>query len=338
MVLRILGLSLVILFSVALVLPLSSVAQSFDGSLEDNSGNAFTLSARPQYPAPYSQTILSVLSSSLELSSAIMTVSVAGKEIYKGTVQPVAVTLGKAGSVANVKVTISLGDIHYSQTLFIQPQDVVLIAEPISSAPPLYPGKSLVPLEGSVRFVAMATLKDAGDKALNPETLSYAWTVDGTQIANISGIGKETIMVASPLQYRERAVSVTARSQDGNLVGGASFSFTAEEPSVRIYQNDPLFGIRFDHALSDTYRIASTEKTFYAAPFSLSTTNGEPLLQWFLNGESVQTGNSITLRPSGSGQGDASLSLVASAGNSAVATENLSLSFGTQSGFNFFGL
>lgn len=321
--------------ALAFILPVSASAQSLN-SLGDI-GPSFTLSATPQYPAPNGSVILTFLSGSLDLTSATLSVQVDGKNIYRGTVQPVTVALGKAGSITSVKATISSGGATYSQSLNLQPQDVSLIAEPISSAPPLYPGKPFVPLEGNVRVVAVANLKNTSGASLDPATLSYAWTVDNTDIANSSGIGKETIIVASPLQYRGRDVSVTVRSQNGSLVGGASLSLSPMEPSVRIYENDPLLGIRFDHALSGRYDIAS-EATLYAAPFSLPTTNGMPLLQWFLNGSAAQTGNSITLRPTGSGKGNASLSLVASSGSYTTATANLSLSFGETKGINLFGL
>lgn len=301
-------------------------------------GSSFTLSVAPQYPAPYGKATLSFLSSSLDLINATVTVTANGKKIYKGSVQPVAVTLGRGGEVMNVTATISSGGVNYSQTLSIQPQEVALIAEPISSAPPLYPGKPLVPLEGSVRVVAVANLKNASGKSLEPATLAYSWTVDGVQIANSSGIGKEAIMVASPLQYRERTVSVVVMSANGSLVGGASLSLSPLEPSVQIYENDPLLGILYDHALSGGYTIAGAESTLYAAPFSLPTTSGAPLIRWFLNGNAAQTGSSITLRPTGSGEGSASLSLVASAGSYTTATTNLSLSFGAKPGSNFFGL
>ena len=315
------------------LLPLAVSAQAISDQ------ETFTVSVSPQYPAPYSQATLSFLSSTLDLNNAIITVSVSGKEIYKGSVRPVAVSIGGAGSVTAVKVTATSSGKNYSQTLSIQPQDVVLIAEPISSAPPLYPGKSLVPLEGDVRVIAMANIQNAKGKVIDPSALSYSWTVDDTQIANASGIGKQAIIVASPFQYRTRHVSVAITSQDGGLVGGASLSLTALDPSVRIYKNDPLLGILYDHALSGTYAISDTEDTLYAAPFSLPTSNGAPLIQWFLSGSIAQTGNSITLRPTGSGQGTASLSLVASAGGSTKATENLSLSFGAASGgLGLFGL
>lgn len=322
-------------FFILALLPTSAFAQSL-GSVSD--GTPFTLSVRPQYPTPYGQATVSLVSSTLDLANALMTVSLAGKEIYKGTVQPLAIPLGKAGSVANVKVTISSNGVPYSQSVFIQPQDVVLIAEPISSAPPLYLGKPLIPLQGSVRVVAMANLQDARGKTLAPNTLSYAWTVDNMQIANSSGIGRTAILVASPLQYRARSVSVAVASQNGSLVGGASLSLVAEEPSVRIYQSDPLLGIRFDHALPDQYAITDTETTLFAAPFSLPTTSGAPLIQWFLNGEEAQTGSTLTLRPTGSGEGSASLSLTASTGNATTANANLTLFFGAAKRFNLFGL
>jgi hypothetical protein len=325
--------------AIALILPSAALAQFMGGAGDvTDATQTFTASIDPQYPPPFSQATLSVLSSTLDLTDATMDVSVNGKGIYSGSVQSLAIPLGKAGSVADVQVTIISDGTSNIQTLSVQPQDVALIAEPISSSPPLYPGKSLVPLEGNTRVVAMANLQDAKGNALDPLTLSYAWTVDDTQMADSSGIGKNAIIVASPLEYRSSSVSVVVQSQDGTLVGGDSLSLTASEPSVQIYENDPLLGILFDHALSDSYTISNAEDTLYAAPFSFPTSSGAPLLQWFLNGDLAQTGNSITLRPTGSGQGTASLSFVASAGESTRADEELSLSFGAAPSTGLFGL
>lgn len=322
--------------TIALLLPTIASAQSIDGSLMNT--DPFTISVSPQYPAPLSRATLSFLSSTLTLSNATLTVSSGGKNVYKGSVQPVTISLGKAGSVANILVTLSSGGSAYSRSVVIQPQDVALIAEPLSSAPVLYPGKPSVPLGGDVRVVAVANLKDAGGKTLDPSSLSYAWTVDGTQIADSSGIGRAALTVAAPLQYRERTVSVTVESQSGSLVGGASLSLSSREPSVRVYANDPLLGIRFDHALSNSYAISGAEMSLFAVPFSFPTTGGAPLVQWFLNGAAAQAGNSITLRPAGSGQGSAALSLTTWSGNSSRVSEDLSLTFGAKPSSNFFGL
>lgn len=321
--------------ALALLLPATSAAQS----LGDLGGNdSFTISVDPSYPAPYSQATLSLVSSAINLSNATMIVSIAGKETYRGNVQPVSVALGKAGSITKVTITISSGGTSQKQTISIQPQDVALVVEPVSSAPPLYPGKPFIPLGGDSRVVAVANLRSANGKPLDPTTLSYLWTVDGAQIASASGIGKEAVLVASPLKYRSRSVSVVVTSQDGTLIGGASTALLPLDPSVRIYENDPLLGIRYGRTLSGSFAMNDAETTLFAAPFSLPTTSGEPSLRWFLNGAEAQTGPTVTLRPAGSGRGSASLSLVASAGDYARATANLLLSFGAASGFSFFGL
>lgn len=321
--------------ALALTLPLAAAAQ-FGGGLGDTS--PFTLDVTPQYLSPYSRAVISVQSSSLDLTNATMTVSVADKKTYEGNVQPTSVTLGGAGSATSVKVIIVSDGKTFTQTASIRPQDVALILEPVSSVPPLYKGKSLVPLEGGVRVVAVANLRNASGVALDPITLAYSWTVDDTKITSSSGIGRSSLVVASPLQYRARTVSVAVSSQDGALVGGNSVSLSPQEPSMRLYENDPLFGIRFDRALSSTYAIKGTEATLYAAPFSFPITSGAPLLQWFVNGSAAQTGSLITLRPSGDGEGSASLSVTASSGDRTTTNTNILVTFGAKPSSNFFGL
>ncbi len=318
------------------LLPITASAQSLASPLGNT--NTFSITVTPQYPAPLGQAVISLLSSELDLTNATVSVSVNGKQIYKGSARPIIVPLGKGGSVSTVLVTVSYGDGQYQESVTIQPQEVSLIAEPVATAPALYLGKPFVPLEGTTRVVAVASLRDAGGKTIDPATLSYAWTVDGAQIAGSSGIGKSAVMVASPLRYRNRQVSVAIQSQDGALVGGAALSLSSEEPRIRIYENNPLLGIRYDHALSNTYAIAESEASLYAAPYSLPKLGRAPVLRWFLNGSPAQTGSSLTLRPAGVGRGTAELSVTASAGTEAIATAALTISFGSQAGSNFFGL
>lgn len=316
-------------------LPGVALAQSID-SLTNT--DPFTLSVQPLYPAPGNSVLISALSANIDLNNALMDVSVAGKNIYHGSVRAVSVPLGAAGVLTTATVVITDGDTKYTKTVSVRPEDVALIVEPRATTPPLYPGKPAEPLNGNVRVVALASFRDGSGKAIDPTTLSYSWTVDDAQQANSSGIGKNTLMVMMPLQYRGRSVSVVVQSLNGAFTSGTTLSLIPQEPTVRIYENDPLLGIRYDHALSNNYTIAGAEATLYAAPFSFPTLGGTPLLTWFLNGTRAQQGNSITLRPTGSGQGSASLSLVADSGDTAQATANLSLIFGATAKTNFFGL
>lgn len=309
---------------------------SLDASIV--AADPFTISINPTYPAPYSQAAISFLSASIDLANATLTLSQNGTQLYKGNVQTVPVSLGRAGSVSSVRATIYSAGMSYSKTVVIQPQDVSIIAEPVASAPVLYPGKPLAPLEGTVRVVAVANLRDAAGKILSPASLSYTWTVDGAQIASASGIGRTSILVASPLQYRSRSVSVVVQNQSGGLAGSAELTFSPSEPTVRIYEQDPLLGIRFEHALSANFSIGDTEKSLYAASFSFPLLRGAPLVRWSLNTALAQIGSSITLRPAGSGQGTAALSVTASASDAASASADISLLFGAKPKVSIFNL
>jgi hypothetical protein len=323
-------------FALSLVVPELVAAQSLDGLGADGTASVFSISVLPEHPLPLSTATLS-FPTSLETANATLSVRVDGKAIYQGSVKPVSITVGKAGAPTRVSATLTNPGGSYDATLSIQPQDVVLVAEPIASVSPLYSGKPSIPLDGTVRMVAFASLRTSSGIQFDPSSLSYIWTVDDTLLTNASGIGKNVLVVASPFQYRSRTVSVTVTSGDGTLSGGASTTLSPADPHVRIYENDPLLGIRFERALSSAFTINTAEQSFYGAAFNVPTSKGTPNMNWFLNGEAAQTGSTITLRPTGSGAGTASLSFVVSGGESTTATGNLSIIFGN-SGSNFFGL
>ena len=113
-----------------LLLPLTVGAQSFPGL--GSVGSSFTLSVAPQYPAPYGEALVTPSSGSIDLARATLTATAGGKEIYKGSIRSFSVPLGKAGSVVNVKATVTIGGASYVQTVAIVPQDVALIVEPVA--------------------------------------------------------------------------------------------------------------------------------------------------------------------------------------------------------------
>ncbi len=314
------------------IVPITVNAQSFTKTIP------FTVSVSPQHPQAYSAATLSFLSGSLNLSNSTITVSIGGKEAYRGNIKPISIFLGAPGKSTKVSIAISTNGVVYHKNISITPEDVSIIVEPNSSVPPLYLGKPLIPLGGTSRVIAIANLHSANGSVIPPSSLSYTWTIDGTRVVSVSGIGRTTVIIASPLQYRTRTVSVVVQNQNGNLTGNASLSLSPQEPSVRIYKHDPLLGILFDHALANSLTISSAETALYGASFSLPTTNGTPLLQWFLNGNFAQSGNTLTLRPTGAGKGSARISLTASSGTLATANTTLSLSFGASTRTNLFGL
>jgi len=312
-------------------LPAAAFAQAFP--TED----PLTVTVSPQYPQPFSTATLTFTSSSVDLANATLSVKEGASTVYTGNAGPVGIALGAPGKPVRLSVTATSDGTPYTQTVTIVPQDVALVAEPQSSAPPLYVGKPLVPQGGSTRVVAAANLRTPAGAPLDPRALSYAWTVDDTELSAASGIGKDALVVASPLEYRASTVSVVVSSQDGAEIGGDSLTLMPEDPLVRVYENDPLRGIRFDRALSGTYAIANSESSLYAAAYSFPTDQGGPSVRWFLGGSLAQTGPLVTLRPTGSGTGSATLSVSAESADGTSASSGLSLTFGTNSS-GIFGL
>ncbi|HVM58827.1 MAG TPA: hypothetical protein VMT80_00635 [Candidatus Paceibacterota bacterium] len=320
------------LLAILALAPLPSNAQTVGSTAP------FTLSMSPQYATPGGSVTLTPLSSTMNLANATLAIFVNGKQVYSGNVAPTQVTVGPAGAVTTIKASVTSGGAAYSQTLSIIPQDVSLIIEPIASAPALYAGKPPVPLEGAVRLIAVASFETGTGKATDPSALSYSWTVDGAKDPSLSGIGKNAVTVASPLQYRRRTVSVAIENADRSLAGGASLSFSAQNPSVRLYEDDPLLGIRFDSALAGSYHMPASEAALFAAPFGFPISTGAPSMEWFLNGAAAQAGPVITLRPTGSGQGSASLTFSAKGGLYTTAAQALTVTYGASSNSGLFGL
>lgn len=325
--------SIIVIAIVAALLPTFSFAQTADPS------KPFTVGISPQYPRPLSSVTITPSSNALSVTSATMQVEVNGKKTYSGNAVPVSVSVGPLGSLTTIKVNLASNGTKYSTVFSIRPQDISLVIEPNSTVPPLYPGKPFVPIQGSVRLVAIANLRDAKNKAIPPNQIAYLWSVEDTRIDSASGIGKDTFTAASPAQYRSGQVSVTAQSLDGKTAVGTSVNLEPTASFLRIYETDPLLGVLFDTALGGSFTMAASQKTFFAAPYSFSTTQGAPLLRWFLNGSAAQTGSLITLRPTGTGAGSASLSVTGSGGDSMVASTQTSVTFGSNSSkLGIFGL
>ncbi len=314
-----------------LLAPLTGLAQV-------GSTDPFTLTVTPTYPRPNAPILLTPQSTQLDLANSTMSVTLNGASIYSGATKAVGVTLGGPASTNSIRVSITAKGQTSSMTLSLKPQGVALVAEPIASAPPLYAGKPLVPAAGTVRVVAMADLRTSPTGRTDPAALSYTWTVNDQTLASASGIGRTSIVLATPLPYRSEEVSVVVQTRDGSVMSGDTLVVSSQTPMVRIYASDPLLGVVFDHALSGSYAIMGAEANFFAAPYSFSLAHGAPTVRWFLNGTAAQTGQEITLRPEGDGQGSASLSATASgAGSDETTSSNLSVRFGASIS-NLFGL
>jgi hypothetical protein len=300
-------------------------------------GDSFDIKIYPTYPRPYDVVNIAPNSTLINMSASTVTLSSSGKVIAKGTgTQRYDVQLGGPGSANSITVTVAGPSGTFSKNLTIRPSDVSLIAEPATTVHPLYQGSPLVGSQSSVHLIALADLRLASGR-IDPNTLVYNWMLGTQQLQPQSGIGKSTLTVVAPIRYRDATVSVVVTNQAGNVVGKASLTLTPANPLVRIYENDPLSGPRYEKALSDTFTMKDTESSFLAVPYFFSKS---PAIAWTIGGNAAAQGPVVTVQSSGRGSGVASIQAKI-AGSSLLeqGVAALQVAFtGTKSGGGIFGL
>ncbi len=302
------------------------------------SDDPLTVSIAPSYPRPYQTVTVTPGSTLLDLSSSKVKVSVNGTNVYEGSgTQPTNVRAGGLGEKTTVVVTVTdpAGG-TYTKTQVIRPAEVSLVMEPASTVHPFYQGGALVASEGRVRLVAVADLRSAPGTRLPASSLVYTWRLGDRVLTDASGIGRTTLIATAPVRYRNADITVTVTSPDSALVGEAVTRIAATDPVVRIYRNDPLLGPNFDVALSNRFSMPDTEATFRAVGYFFAV---PPAFAWAVNGTPNGTDKDITVRATGSGQGTARLDLTATETASRRNAESqVTIDFGSATGFGFFGL
>lgn len=289
----------------------------------------------PQSPRPYQTITVTPSSSGIDLISSVVSVSVNGKVVEKGSgVQSVPVTVGGPGERTDIKVTAVTGGQSYSATVSIRPADVALVVEPVSTTHPFYAGASLVAPSGRVRITALADLRSSPGTRLNQNTLIYTWKLGDQILQKDSGIGRNQLNAVAPVRYRDAQVSVTVTDADSTLVAQSSTMISPIDPVIRIYRNDALMGPDFDHALSGTYTMLGEEEAFRGIAYYFGT---QPSLAWSVGGQSASASNDVTVRTTGTGKGSANLSLNASnADTNQNVTGSVLVNFGAKK-TNIFG-
>lgn len=314
------------------LMPYSAVAQT-------TSLVPFYIHINPNYPQPHSSVSLSISSNSIQVIGLTFSVTVNGSVVGSGTGrQAVTFKTGAPGKSMFIVVKTTHNGKIYTRTITLHPASVALVVEPIATKPIWYLGTPTISPFGKIRLVAIPNMQ-INNKPLSPSTLSYTWKI-GNETLPASGVGKDSVIINSPLPYRKNTVSVLVHDSHNTQTAQQTLSLVSDTPVVHIYKNNPLTGVDYGHAISSSSSIGSVESTFTAVPYGFSFTGGAPIITWFLNGANVQTGSSLTVRPKGVGTGSATLSvLVKNNQTNESESAQIPLQFGTNiGGFGLFGL
>jgi ribosomal protein L31 len=300
--------------------------------------DSVTVNVSPAYPRPYQTVTITPSSTLIDLTASTVTITANGVVVAKGSGSaPAQIQAGGPGSHTNIVVKAVTGDGQtYTAQTTLQPADVSLIVEPISTTHPFYRGAALVASEGRLRVIAIPDLRTSGGAPISASNLVYTWKNGDQILEGSSGIGKSVLVANAPVRFRDADITVTVSTQDNSSVAQAVTTISPVDPIARIYQSDPLLGPLFNYALPQTVVMTDAEDTFRGIPYYFS---GTPALSWAVNSTQSETGKDITVRSSGSGTGTAIVGLTAKQGSTdQIADTSMTVQFGASKPLGIFGL
>jgi len=273
-------------------------------------------SVTPASPAPLETTNINLSSYVNDLDSVSISWSVDGKKIISGIGQKsFSVIAPISGTEATIIAKIDLPEGKIEKVIVLRPSNLILLWEASDSyVPPFYRGKAMPTLDSEIKVVAMPEIK-SGTNLVSPKNMIYAWKKDYTNVASSSGYGKNFFSYTNDYLENSNNVSVVVSTIDQKYSMQADLTIGAVEPKILFYKNDPVFGIIWEKALTNPYKIQEAElivaMPYFIAPKQIQ--NPVLVWNWSIN-DSIVSGsgyrkNAIPLQPTSGVSGTSKLKL-----------------------------
>lgn len=306
-----------IIFSFIILAFTAVVFPGFVSAQIPRPGNGLSLALDPQFPRANQEVNAKIENYVIDLNRVEVSWYIDGILKKEGFGEKEFIfTTGEVGSssVITVKAKTATGEI--SKTFTIKPADVDIVWEAKSLTPPFYKGKALNSHETPVKIVAIPNFI-IGGKKIKPESLIYTWRIGSRVLGNDSGYGKNVLNITGPKMLREDFVVLRVESLDKTLVAQKTLRIKTYYPKIIFYENNPLTGIFYKNAITNTFNMNKDELSVVSFPyfFSLNSKNSPKLkYRWTMNGNkisSANSGDSVTLRKDGGVKGVSRISLEA---------------------------
>lgn len=273
-------------------------------------GDYISIEKNPEFPGPNENVQVSIGSTSVDLNSATITWSVDGVPQKKGVgIKDYAAATKELGSITAVDATVApLKGAPLTRRVILRPAGVSLIWEALSYTHPFYKGKALNAFDGAVQITALPQLVRERGERMAPNELIYTWKKNGMVVESAGGYGKNSFTLVGPISFSrgESSIEVTVTAPDGSINARDTITIRPFNPKVLLYENDPLLGVRYEHALPEAFSLTKDELVLVASPYFFSLKNrGSTSLeyQWIMNGALVQNqtsdASSVRLRQEG---------------------------------------
>lgn len=272
----------ILLFGLLLSFPFLTSSQTVP------SASFLDLISEPKYPGP-NETVTLYLSYRLSnIDAATIKWYVNDALIEEGVgLRSFTFTTGPIGKRSVIRVVLQTEEKQsVSQSFTFVPADIDLLWEAETTVPPFYKGKALASSGSAVHISAIPHFKDANGRSIPPSELFYEWKVGNGVLSLKSGKGKNSLGLSADVAAGK--VSVTVTNQAKTIKVSKSLALVLQKPTVRLYEEDPLLGTRYEKNLSGTHTFSANELTLRAEIFNYPLATARNIFYaWKLNGKSA---------------------------------------------------
>lgn len=239
----------------------------------------------PELPKPNELIKIKVEAYGTDLTRAFITWKINGVTKKSGRGEQVfELQSGNAGTKQVVSILIQpVGGPLIQKTLTFKPQEVDLLWEARSYTPPFYKGKSLPGYMGKVKVVAVPQFKE-GNIASN-KNQTFKWRQNYDVVADFSGFNKNSITFEGGILLQPETIGVEVTDDNFNKAT-KDITINFYRGLNMFYENNPLYGILFNKALSDV-TLKGREISLSVIPFFFESDSrkSDPLkFTWNING------------------------------------------------------
>ncbi|MEK7572742.1 MAG: hypothetical protein AAB493_02730, partial [Patescibacteria group bacterium] len=270
-----------------------------------------TLEINPQYPKENEEVRASLSTFTTDLNKAKISWKLDGQTALEGVGKTnFSFNVGISGSQTNLEIKIeTLNGSVVNKQIYLSPSSVDMLWEAYDTyAPPFYKGKTMAPIEGMVKVVAIPSNK-------NLAGFNYNWRQDNKNKTASSGYEKNYYLYKNSYLEKNNEIEATVSDIFGSDNGSGKITITPGVPKIVFYEKNSSFGTKWEKALSDGFIINPNGTTIVAEPyfFSIKDLNSSNYsFKWFLNGEQTiipNQKNSLAIKPEGGKSGSSNIKI-----------------------------
>lgn len=186
---------------------------------------------------------------------------------------------GNFGEKTTVDIIIMTADgVKINKQIVIAPAEIDLLWEAQTYTPPFYKGKALPSYKSLIRVSAIPRYNSLTS---NPGEFYYKWTYNRTQAVG-EALGKNSVVIPGGWPDSQVPIAVETNLPGVDWKGYQNTGIPTSDAKVVFYEQAPLLGIQFGHALPSSISTTGNVFTIRAVPYFFSTDN-------YLNSELLYT-------------------------------------------------